>query len=137
MDLALLGPGAFRVAPERNPKLAQATRAGAFLCDRNGYVVDLSGRTLMGRDGRFVRLPHAMPIATDGTWRDGDRIVAALELPSGTTVRSGFLEGSNVNAIDEMIGVIDAQRAFETAQKTLSAIDETRSKATNDVGQLR
>ena len=137
MDLALLGNGTFSVAPGRNPKLVQPTRTGAFMCDREGYVVDLQGRTLIGKDGNFVRLPHAMPIEPDGTWRDGGRIVARLALPAGTTVRSGFLEGSNVNAIGEMIDVIDAQRAFETAQKTLSALDETRSKAANDVGRFK
>jgi flagellar basal-body rod protein FlgG len=78
-----------------------------------------------------------MPIEPDGTWRDGGRIVARLALPAGTTVRSGFLEGSNVNAIGEMIDVIDAQRAFETAQKTLSALDEARSKAANEVGRFK
>jgi flagellar basal-body rod protein FlgF len=137
MDLALLGPGSFTVAAGRNPRLAEPTRSGAFMCDRNGYVVDRQGRTLIGKDGAFVRLPRAMPIAADGTFRDGNRVVAQLGLPRGSSVRSGFLEGSNVNAIGEMIDVIDAQRAFETAQKTLSAIDETRSKAANDVGQIK
>ncbi|MBD5656505.1 MAG: hypothetical protein IAI50_15185 [Candidatus Eremiobacteraeota bacterium] len=137
MDLALLGNGAFIVAPQRDPKLAQATRTGTFVCDRQGYVVDFAGRTLIGKDGAFVRLPRSLPIAADGTWRDGNRVVAQIALPQGTTVRSGFLEGSNVNAIGEMIDIIDAQRAFETAQKTLSALDETRSKAANEMGQIK
>jgi flagellar basal-body rod protein FlgF len=136
LDLALLGPGAFTVAPGRNMKLAQTTRAGAFACDRNGYVVDAHGRTLVGKDG-FVRLPRALAIEPGGTWRANGQVVAELSLPRGTTVRSGFLESSNVNAIGEMIDVIDAQRAFETDQKTLSAIDETRSKAANDMGQIK
>jgi flagellar basal-body rod protein FlgG len=137
MDLALLGPGAFRVAPDRNLKRAQTTRGGAFECDRNGYVVDAQGRTLIGKDGSFVRLPRALAIESDGTWRAGGRVVAQIALPRGTTVRSGFLESSNVNAIGEMVDVIDAQRAFETAQKTLVAIDETRSKAANEMGQIK
>lgn len=136
LDLALLGPGAFTVAPGRNLKLAQTTRAGAFACDRNGYVVDLQGRTLVGKDG-FVRLPRALAIEPDGTWRANGQVVAQIALPHGTSVRSGFLESSNVNAIGEMVDVIDAQRAFETAQKTLVAIDETRSKAANEVGQIK
>lgn len=137
MDLALLGSGSFSVAGGRNPHAVQATRTGAFMCDRDGYVVDAGGRTLVGADGAFVRLPRALPIEADGTWHDGDRIVGRIALPHGTTVRSGFLEGSNVNAIGEMIDVLDAQRAFETAQKTLSAIDQTREKSANDVAQLR
>ena len=137
LDLALLGPGSFTVAPGRNLKLAQATRAGAFACDRNGYVVDLQGRTLVGANGGFVRLPRASAIEPDGAWRAGGNVVARIALPHGTTVRSGFLESSNVNAIGEMVDLIDAQRAFETAQKTLVAIDETRSKAANEMGQIK
>ena len=136
LDLALMGSGSFTVAIGRDLKHLQTTRAGAFICDRNGYVVDLAGRALVGKHG-FVRLPHAFAIDPDGSWRLGGRVVAQLALPKGTTVRSGFLESSNVNAIGEMVDVIDAQRAFETAQKTLTALDETRSKAANEMGQIK
>jgi flagellar basal-body rod protein FlgF len=137
LDLALLGDGSFVVAPERNLPLRVATRSGAFTCDRDGYVVDVHGRALVGKAG-FVRLPPgAAAIESDGSWRVAGRVVAQLALSRGTTVRSGFLETSNVNSIGEMVGVIDAQRAFETAQKTLSAIDETRAKAANDMGRIK
>jgi hypothetical protein len=33
--------------------------------------------------------------------------------------------------------VLDAQRAFETAQKALLSIDETRAKSANEVARLR
>ena len=137
MDLALLGPGAFSVADRRDGSHVQHTRIGTFMCDRDGYVVDFEGRTLVGGDGRFVRLPQALAVEPDGSWRAGGMTLAQLALPKGTTVRSGFLESSNVNAISEMVDVIDAQRAFETAQKTLAAIDETRSKAANEEGQIK
>jgi flagellar basal-body rod protein FlgG len=136
LDLALFGPGNFTVAAGRDLRHVQSTRSGAFLCDRQGYVVDLQGRTLVGKDG-FVRLPRALAVQPDGTWRAGGRVVAEIALPRGTTVRSGFLESSNVDSIGEMVDVIDAQRAFETAQKTLSALDETRSKAANEMGQIK
>jgi flagellar basal-body rod protein FlgF len=137
LDLALFGPGTFTVAPGRNLKATQPTRAGAFACDRDGYVVDALGRTLVGKDGSFVRLPRALAIDADGSWRTGGTIVAQIALPRGTSVRAGFLESSNVNAIGEMVDVIDAQRAFESAQKTLVAIDETRSKSANEMGQIK
>jgi flagellar basal-body rod protein FlgG len=137
LDLALLGPGTFTLATGRGGEHVRSTRAGAFVCDRNGYVVDLQGRNLVAKDGSFVRLPRALPIEADGSWRSAGRIVAQIALPHGTTVRSGFLECSDVNSIGEMVDVIDAQRAFETAQKTLSALDETRSKAANEMGQIK
>lgn len=137
LDLALLGDGSFTVAPSRRSAQRVETRSGQFSCDRDGFVVDAQGRTLVGKYG-FVRLPvGAPPIDADGTWHSGGRVVAQLALPKGTTVRSGFLESSNVNSIDEMINVIDAQRAFETAQKTLSAVDEARSRAANDMGRIK
>jgi hypothetical protein len=36
-----------------------------------------------------------------------------------------------------MIDVLGAQRAFETAQKTLSAIDEERQKDVDDVARVK
>ncbi len=36
-----------------------------------------------------------------------------------------------------MVDVLTAQRAFETAQKTLSAIDEERQKESNDVVRVK
>jgi flagellar basal-body rod protein FlgG len=52
-------------------------------------------------------------------------------------VQTGALEASNVNAIGETLEILNAQRAFETAQKVLVAIDDTRQKAVNDVVRLK
>ena len=35
-----------------------------------------------------------------------------------------------------MVDVLAAQRAFESAQKTLSAIDDTRAKAVNELAKV-
>ncbi|MEM1167094.1 MAG: flagellar basal-body rod protein FlgG [Planctomycetota bacterium] len=48
-------------------------------------------------------------------------------------VRSGFLEGSNVNPTFELIDLIRTQRAFEMNSQTIRAADETLSA----VAQLR
>ena len=56
---------------------------------------------------------------------------------TGLNVRSGFLESANVNAIDEMVNVVAAQRSFESAEKVVSAIDQVRQKASNDVARLK
>jgi len=129
LDLALLGPGSFRAG-------GTETRNGAFLRDRDGYLADQQGRRIQGQSGP-IRLSETAVVGTDGAIRDGGRFVGALPLPRGTTVRSGALESSNVDAISETLGVLTAQRAFETAQKTLVAIDQTRDKAVNDVGRLK
>ena len=128
-DLALIGPGAFAVAGE-------ATRCGAFVRDRFGMLVDDRGRPLLAGRGPIHVSPEAT-VEADGTVRDGSRIAGRIPLPAGTTIRSGALEASNVDAISETLAILSAQRAFETAQKTLVAIDETRQKAVNDVVRVK
>jgi len=128
-DLALLGEGAFRVGD-------RATREGAFTRDRDGYLTDDRGRRLRGVRGD-VRVPEGATVASDGTVRDGDRVVDRLPLPRGTRVLAGAVETSSVNAIGETLAILVAQRAFETAEKTLAAIDAARDKAANDVARVR
>lgn len=53
-----------------------------------------------------------------------------------TTVNQGFLEGSNVNAIEEMSELIKAHRHFESIQKAINAYDTISGKAANDIGKF-
>lgn len=125
LDLAIIGPGTFRL--QGADGRVTCTRAGAFERDRFGRLTDDAGRVLLGSRG-------AVSVA------DGDAVDAGtlhLSLPNGSSIRSGFLETSNVNPITEMIDVLGAQRSFESVQKTLVAIDETRSKAANELARLK
>ena len=117
LDLAIVGEGSFRVGNA-------TTRNGAFVRDEQGYLADDRGRRVHGAGG-FVR------VAADGTLLD------RIPLPAASRVVTGALESPNVNAAGEMVAVLDAQRAFETAQKTLVSLDESRAKAANDVARLR
>lgn len=53
-----------------------------------------------------------------------------------TNVNQGFLEGSNVNAIEEMSELIKAHRHFESIQKAINAYDSIQGKAANEVGKF-
>src|SRR5947209_6692973 len=128
-DLALLGEGAFHVGE-------LTTRSGAFTRDRDGWIVDDRGRRLHGEHGA-LRVPEHARIDADGMIRDGGRVVDRIPLPPGTHLLAGALETSTVNPIGETLAILTAQRAFETAQKTLLAIDATRDKAANDVVRVR
>jgi flagellar basal-body rod protein FlgG len=44
------------------------------------------------------------------------------------TIQQGFLEASNVNAVDEITSLITAQRAYEMNSKVISAADEMLSE---------
>ena len=85
-----------------------STRNGAFTRDRNGVLRDDAGRALVG-----------------------------TRLAPGSSVRSGFLETANVNAIAEMVDVLAAQRSFESAEKVVAAIDGTRQKTDDEVARVK
>ncbi len=53
-----------------------------------------------------------------------------------TTVNQGFLEGSNVNAIEEMSELIKAHRHFENIQKAINTYDAISGKAANEIGKF-
>lgn len=55
---------------------------------------------------------------------------------SGTTVRQGMIETSNVNSIQEMTELLKATRMFEANQKVVKAYGEMESRAVNDIGKL-
>jgi flagellar basal-body rod protein FlgG len=38
-------------------------------------------------------------------------------------INQGFIEGSNVNVVEELVNMISAQRAYETNSKVISAAD--------------
>ena len=133
-DLAIAGPGAFRVR-ERSGEIV-TTRSGAFMRDRFDRLVDDSGRVLVGTHGAIV-IPEGASIDEKGTVRRNGVLLDRIPLPLESSVRTGFLEASNVDAIGEMIDVLAAQRSFETAQKVLTAIDQTRERSNTQVGALK
>ncbi|HET6895384.1 MAG TPA: flagellar basal body rod C-terminal domain-containing protein [Candidatus Baltobacteraceae bacterium] len=133
-DLAIIGSGEFRV--RGSDGRAVSTRNGAFTRDRFSRLVDDAGRVLLGNRGP-VRVPDGARIEENGSVTRNGIVLERIALPAGSSVRSGFLESSNVDAIGEMIDVLTAQRSFESAQKVLSAIDQTRERASTQVAQLK
>ena len=49
------------------------------------------------------------------------------------TVIQGFLEGSNVNVVEELVNMIEAQRAYEMNSKAISAADQMLQFATQNL----
>lgn len=119
-DLAIVGPGSFRMRDAQGR--IHGTRDGSFVRDRFGHLIDREGRVLL--DGR-----RPVVVTKDAPIR--------IPLPRGSSLRSGFLEGSNVDSIGEMIDVMTAQRSFEAAQKVLTAIDGARERAVSQVAQVK
>lgn len=51
-------------------------------------------------------------------------------------VLQGFLEGSNVNPIEEMVNLLRANRNFEANMKAIRAYNDMAGKEANEVGKL-
>ena len=52
------------------------------------------------------------------------------------SVKQGFLEGSNVDIAREMVDMIAVSRTYETNQRMVKMLDESLSKAVNEVGRV-
>ena len=58
------------------------------------------------------------------------------EIPFDGEVLQGYLEDSNVNAIQEMVEMITLLREYEAGQKAIRLQDEILEKASNEIGRV-
>ncbi|PIE98341.1 MAG: flagellar basal-body rod protein FlgF [Treponema sp.] len=61
----------------------------------------------------------------------------SAEGPSRGVVIQGFLETSNVNVVNEMVRMIEVNRAYEANQKTIQAGDTMMAKLWNEVAKSK
>jgi flagellar basal-body rod protein FlgG len=61
----------------------------------------------------------------------GDAIYGAAGEGGMGTVAQGWLEGSNVSLVDEMVSLMVAQRAYESSVKVIQASDEMLAMSNN------
>ena len=155
-DLALQGSGFFAVDTQQGEVY---TRNGAFHVDSKGVLQTREGDPVAWESARGTVDPQGKVPSIDaqGNVRQEDKVIGRLKLvdfakPEQLTVdrmgnlrapadalrqapigqvRQGYLEVSNVNAIDEMVGLISAQRAFESSARTLSSIEQVLRRMTN------
>jgi len=99
----------------------------------------LQGRSLsMGCRHRSWALQHLM-IQQSSKNQEEISLTAVDALPAQSNnpqVMQGYIEGSNVNAVKEMVRMIEANRGFETYQKVVQTIDELNDKASNQIGSI-
>ena len=65
----------------------------------------------------------------------GEHVLDLAAAPGGNglgTLKSGFLEGSNVNVVEELVSMIATQRAYELNSKAIQTSDQMLQK----LGQL-
>jgi flagellar basal-body rod protein FlgG len=71
-----------------------------------------------------VPAPGAMDGGPDNTFIPGRASGAIRPADQGTTLQSGVLEASNVDAATAMTDMIEAQRAFTMASKAIQTQDQ-------------
>lgn len=161
LDLALDGDGFFAV---QTPEGVRYTRNGDFILNSEGMIVTRRGNPVLGEEGPLQVLPdEQVHVDSNGTVYSGDLEVDDLEivdfvdandleqLGNGLfaqgeadmieiedySVEQGFLEGSNVEIVKEMVDMIQASRHYETNQRVIRAQDETLQQAVNEISSLR
>lgn len=162
-DFAIDGEGYFVV--NRNGENFY-TRDGKFRVTVNGYLVNSSGDSVMGRNistgniepifvgsDNFImnsnnelsingqkplyKLQTAKLSADVSKHGQGLYKAGEVDFDSRVYVAQGSLEQSNVNLVDEMANMLSTMRAFETNQKVVQTMDETLGKAASEIGAVR
>jgi flagellar basal-body rod protein FlgG len=81
----------------------------------------------------MVDSPQLLEKMGNGFFSDRGGLVPVREATpqDGPLVRQRFLEMSNVNVVDELVRMIDSQRAFSSYQRTIQAMDDASGQVTN------
>lgn len=159
LDFAIEGEGFFGVS--RDGQVAY-TRGGSFSLDEEGYltlpgqgrVLDQGGNPLrlntdkleMDADGRLYGSNggylgqlgvFTFPDNQDLTYNDRGLFTGAgAQAFQGAVLRQGTLERSNVDMVQEMMSMMTAQRALQSAAQVSKIYDQVITKATNDLGRM-
>lgn len=157
LDVAIQGPGFFEV---KTPSGIRYTRTGLFHVSADHALVTEQGYPVMGTKGPLKLGPGTVRIAPDGTVSVDDQprgVLNIVEFPQGqppekvgdglyrgTGARPakspllaiGHLEESNVNAIGEMVQVIEVMRSYESAQRLVQTFDRMTEAAIQDIGRV-
>ncbi|AEJ61693.1 flagellar basal-body rod protein FlgF [Spirochaeta thermophila DSM 6578] len=152
----ILGPEGLLVTKEGYPVVGEN---GLIHIKANNFVVDEDGRIF--QNARFaedpdrlvaleenewdetelvdrlkivnVRRPRYLQKQGDSLWRTTRESGEAEILQDGRPkVRQGFLEGSNVNPVTEMVQMIEVNRAYEANQKTIETQDSLLGRLINE-----
>jgi flagellar basal-body rod protein FlgG len=160
LDLALSGPGFFEVMTSQGPAY---TRQGQFQIDAQGRLVTMRGEPVMGTGGEITLGGGAVQIDAKGVVTEDDHTVGQLKLvefedtqalaaqpdslfsapdqtheheATGTTLRQGYLENSNVQPMHEMVQMMQTMRHFESMQRAAQGMDDMLGVAIRKLGDL-
>ncbi len=164
LDLTLTNPDAYFAVD--TPFGIRFTRNGDFTVDTEGDLATQEGYKVLSslttaqpipvnQEGMFDvsntgeiyvdgvatgRIAIAQFEDTKNLQKIGSNLFAAIDtIPVDSQypgLEQGFLEGSNVNPMQEMVRMVEANREFETYQKLVQSIDDMNNQAINTVGSF-
>lgn len=161
LDIAIEGDGFMQV----NTPFGEAyTRAGLLTIDENRILQTSPGYNVVGQNGDIVLENDNVTINEYGEIIADGQLVDKIKMANFTeksdliqvggtlfkpkeemngeivdftgAIRQGFLEGSNAEAINESIRIINFYREYESGQRIIKAYDESIGKAVNEVGKV-
>jgi flagellar basal-body rod protein FlgF len=159
-DVALEGDGFFVVNTQDGIRY---TRDGAFAVTSNGYLVNSEGNYVQGTNGNIYVGSGDFAIDEQGNVSVDGKVVNKLQLvtfanlaglekvgsnmfaagsagaPQAATdckVKQGWLESSNVDMAEEMVTMVELNRAYQVNQRVLTMLDQSLSKTVNEVGKV-
>ena len=140
------------------------TRDGAFIIDKDNYLVTSEGYKVLDTNGEYINInDNEFGISVSGQISSnngeiiGNLLISSFDNPETLNkiggnmleaspnsvsrefdgeIQQGYLEMSNVNTVSEMVNMIAISRAYEANQKVLQSQDEMLSKAVSDVGRV-
>ncbi len=161
-DLAIAGEGFFAV--EKDGRIFY-TRAGNFKRRFDGYLVTNDGGFVLDESYNRIRIDDGTVIGNDGgVYSDGQLVTKIgvfnfkepeklekfgytyfFETPESGRAEKvenvglmvGYIEKSNVNALREMVNMINALRHFEISQRVVTTSDQLLGRLFNNVATLR
>lgn len=154
LNVAISGKGYFAVQTENGEAY---TRSGNFGINESGELVNSSGLNILGEGGPItlpdgqVSFNESGDVMVDGRVVDTLKIVSISDntaikklgnslfdvtdkavvgdKPEATQTVWKSVESSDVNAVEEMIQMIEVSRSFELSQKVIKSIDENLRQA--------
>ncbi len=140
------------------------TRDGAFIIDKDNYLVTSEGYKVLDTNGEYINInDNEFGISVSGQISSnngeiiGNLLISSFDNPETLNkiggnmleaspnsvsrefdgeIQQGYLEMSNVNTVSEMVNMIAISRAYEANQKVLQSQDEMLGKAVSDVGRV-
>ncbi|MGB9731134.1 MULTISPECIES: flagellar hook-basal body complex protein [Calditerrivibrio] len=137
LDLAINGDGYFKLT-EGDKEVY--SRLGIFSIDKNGEMVDVSGRKVginVGTSSDNVQIDNKGNVYVDGEVKGKLQIYnqnGGVIPDNNYEILSGFLEASNVDIAKEMVESITNFRYIQANVKTAKTVDEMLGNIVNIVG---